>query len=97
MRNELASRILDSRRIGVEYGFTAANMLLLLAMYNIADDYLPEDKQGEFAKALEAEENRIYSTTCNNSPDDIGALYVGHAEEIRRKWGMAPLEDVSSM
>lgn len=82
----------NAKRKGVQDGFQTAALLTILALYNVADDYVEPDKQALLAKAIEEEANRIFTESCKNEIEDIGDLFVGHAEMIRKKWGMEPLE-----
>ena len=65
-------------------GFVASNKLLLLAMYNVIDDYISvtdddgeiDDEstlklQGEFAQSVEDEMQRLFSDEFNEEVDNL--------------------------
>lgn len=90
MKNAYASQLQArdaAHTKGVNDGFTTATALVLLAIYNRIDEYIGEDKQGQFARDIEAEMNRLFKDEFNWNAD-ISDLVIGHIEEIRKKWGM---------
>lgn len=71
---------------GLNDGITASNGLFLLALYNVCDEYVPEDKQAPLARAIEAEMNRIFTEEFNS---DIALMASYHIEDVRQKWEMS--------
>lgn len=92
MRNKLASRLNDTKRKGVTQGIEFMAGLILLALNNIADEFIDEDRIGPFLIATEEELNRLYQETLNSVPkgeiDEMAEKIVYHVGEIRKRRGM---------
>ena len=97
MKNQLAVRINDARRKGVTQGIEFMARLILLALNNVADDYIEDEQIGPFLIATEAELNRLYQETLKTVPtgevDEMAEKIVYHVGEIRKRRGMDDLHD----
>ena len=58
MKNNLAQLLSNAKAKGVNEGLTAMELCTLVALGNIIDEYLPEDKIPEFLKHTESKEFR---------------------------------------
>lgn len=89
MKNHLAGHIKDAKRKGVTEGIEFMAGLILLALNNIADEFIDEDRIGPFLIATEKELNRLYQETLNSVPkgeiDEMAEKIVYHVGEIRKK------------
>lgn len=89
MKNHLASHINRARRKGVTQGIEFMAGLILLALNNIADEYIEEEKIGQFLIDTEHELNRLYQETLKTVPtgeiDEMAEKIVYHVGEIRKK------------
>lgn len=89
MKNHLAGHIKDAKRKGVTEGIEFMAGLILLALNNIADEFIDEDRIGSFLIATEKELNRLYQETLNSVPkgeiDEMAEKIVYHVGEIRKK------------
>ena len=68
MKNQLAARINAARRVGVNHGIEFMAGLILLALNNVADDYIEEKRLNAFFKDTEKELNRLYQEVINSVP-----------------------------
>jgi hypothetical protein len=100
MKNHLASHINGARRKGVTQGIEFMAGLILLALNNIADEYIEEEKIGQFLIDTEHELNRLYQETLKTVPtgeiDEMAEKIVYHVGEIRKKRNMDGVEDSNS-
>lgn len=85
MNKNLSTLLKHRYNTGIVDGITAATKLFLLALYNVSDDYVDEDKQAPLARAVENELNRILTDKYDN---DVGEIAMGHIEDVREKWRM---------
>ena len=95
MKNHLAVHIKDAKRKGVTEGIEFMAGLILLALNNVADDYIDEDRIGPFLIDTENELNRLYKETLKSVPtgeiDEMAEKIVYHVGEIRKRRGMDDL------
>ena len=96
MRNQLATLLKKARQGGVSDGVEFMAGVLLITLNNVADEYIAEEKLGEFFRTTEAEMNRVYSEVMKSVPsgdvDEMAEKIVYHVREIRKKWGMDDAE-----
>ena len=92
MKNKLAVLLNDARRNGVSNGVQFMGGLILIALNNVADEYLEDDKIGQFLKDAEKETNRIYQQVLESVPSgeitEMAERIAYYVEEIRKKRGM---------
>lgn len=73
-------------------GFQAANMMQLLAYYNVIDDHIKTEKtQANLAKAMETEMARLFAEEFTEDIDNI-ALAISKVNVIRSKYKMELIE-----
>ena len=73
-------------------GFEASNFIMLLAFYNVIDDWVKTFRtQAGLAKAIEAEMVRLFREDFSNDIDNI-ARAISKLNEIRKKYGMELIE-----
>lgn len=100
MKNQLGYKLRESHRKGVEDGIVTGQLLMLIALENIADEFVPEDRIDEFLQTAESEIGSVWKGTKEMMREeqklnarnmvDINALTVsdyliGHSERIRAK------------
>ena len=100
MKNQLGYQIRHAHRKGVEDGIVTGQLLMLIALENIADQFVEEDRVEEFLQTAESEIGSVWLGTKNmmkteqelnarNMVDQnavvIGEYLVGHADRIRAK------------
>ena len=73
---------------GVYDGFNAAVLLALLGLYNIYDEYLPEQQLPGLAKALESEMCRLLRDEMGGDPEDVAVKATYEIMRLREKLGM---------
>lgn len=103
MKNNLATLLRNAQHKGVSEGLTTMEMVTLIALSNIIEEYLPEEKVSEFLKHTEREMQEVWENTKQYMRDEeannkrkmrednaltVGEYLVGHARRIREKWGM---------
>ena len=92
MKNKLGYMVREAKRKGNSDGITFALGIAFLALNNIVEDYVEENKRGQFFKDTEAEVNRIYQATMDSVPsgeiDEMAEKIVFHVQRFREKWGM---------
>ena len=92
MKNKLGYMVREAKRKGNSDGITFALGIAFLALNNIVEDYVEEDKRGQFFRDTEAEVNRIYQATMDSVPsgeiDEMAEKIVFHVQRFREKWGM---------
>jgi hypothetical protein len=92
MKNHLAVQLTSARRKGVTHGIEFMAGLILLALNNIADEYIEEEKIAAFLIDTEKELNRLYQETLKSVPsgeiDEMAEKIVYHVQNIRAKRGM---------
>ena len=79
---------------GVYDGFNAAVLLALLGLYNVYDEYLPEQHLPGLAKALESEMCRLLHDEMGGDPEEVAEKATYEIMRLREKLGMevVPLE-----
>lgn len=100
MKNQLGYQIKQSRKKGVEEGIVTGQVLTLIALENIADEFIPEDRIGEFLQTAESEMASVWKGTKEMMREEqslnarqmvdvnaltIGEYLVGHTDRIRAK------------
>lgn len=92
MRNHLAVQLINARRTGVNHGIEFMAGIVLLALNNVADEYMKEKKVGPFLIDTEKEINRIHQDVLNSVPsgeiDEMAEKIVYHVQKIRKERGM---------
>lgn len=92
MKNKVGYLVREAKRKGVTQGIDFALGLTFIALNNIVDEYIPEDKRGEFFRETEKEVNRIYQTTLDSVPngdlDEMAEKIVYHVNRFREQWSM---------
>lgn len=73
-------------------GFVAANMMQILAYYNVIDDHIKTEKtQANLVKAMETELSRLFIEEFSKDIDNI-ALAIDKVNRIRAKYKMELIE-----
>ena len=92
MKNKVGYLVKQAKRKGVTDGIDFALGIAFLALNNIVEDYVVEDKRGQFFRETEKEVNRIYQATMDSVPsgeiDEMAEKIVFHVQRFREKWGM---------
>lgn len=103
MKNSLAPLLKKAKHAGIEEGLLTGENLTLIALNNIADEYIEEERIGAFLKATENEMRRVWEESLkyldteqdNNRAKSlgenafvVGEYLVGQVERLRKKWGM---------
>lgn len=92
MRNHLAVQLINARRTGVNHGIEFMAGIVLLALNNVADEYMKEEKVGPFLIDTEKEINRIHQEVLNSVPsgeiDEMAEKIVYHVQKTRKERGM---------
>ena len=92
MKNKLGYMVREAKKKATTNGIDFALGIAFLALNNIIEDYVAEDKRGQFFKDTEAEVNRIYQATIDSVPsgeiDEMAEKIVFHVQRFREKWGM---------
>ena len=63
MKNQLGYKLRESHRKGVEDGIVTGQLLMLIALENIADEFVPEDRIDEFLQTAESEIGSVWKGT----------------------------------
>ena len=92
MKNKLGYMVREAKKKATTNGIDFALGIAFLALNNIVEDYVAEDKRGQFFRETEKEVNRIYQTTLDSVPsgeiDEMAEKIVFHVQRFREKWGM---------
>ena len=92
MKNKLGYMVREAKKKATTNGIDFALGIAFLAMNNIIEDYVAEDKRGQFFRDTEKEVNRIYQATMDSVPsgeiDEMAEKIVYHVNRFREKWGM---------
>lgn len=103
MKNELAVRLKKAKRSGVEEGLVTMQNVTLVALDNVASDFMEEEKVGEFLVATEKEMQRVWSALMQYMGDEldlnrakmhednavtVAEYLLGWVDRIRLKWHM---------
>lgn len=82
----------EAKRNGVTQGIQFALGLAFIAMNNVVDDFIPEEKCADFFKETEKNVNELYQTVLESVPsgevDEMAEKIVYHVNRFREKWGM---------
>lgn len=99
----LPTLLRNAKQKGVENGLITMQNVCLIALDNIAEDYMPEEKVGEFLRETEAEMQRVWSeilksvgteldlnrTKMNDENSyTVAEWLLGWVTRIRQKRGM---------
>ena len=92
MKNKLGYMVREAKKKATTNGIDFALGIAFLALNNIVEDYVVEDKRGQFFRETEKEVNRIYQATMDSVPsgeiDEMAEKIVYHVNRFREKWGM---------
>jgi len=103
MKNDLAVRLKRAKRSGVEEGLYAMQNVTLIALDNIADEFLEDERIGDFLNATEKEMQRVWSEVLkamgnemdfnrkkmeDENAHTIAEWMMGWVDRIRLKRGM---------
>ena len=92
MKNKLGYMVKEAKRNGVTQGIQFALGLAFIAMNNVVDDFIPEEKCADFFKETEKNVNELYQTVLDSVPsgevDEMAEKIVYHVNRFREKWGM---------
>lgn len=103
MKNKLPTLLAQAKRKGVEEGLTTMELVTLIALSNIIEDYLPEERITEFLKRTEKEMQEVWQGTLTYMAEEennnrskmrdanaltVGEYLVGHSRRIRERWRM---------
>lgn len=82
----------EAKRNGVTQGIQFALGLAFIAMNNVVDDFISEEKCADFFKETEKNVNELYQTVLESVPsgevDEMAEKIVFHVQRFREKWGM---------
>ena len=92
MKNKVGYMVKEAKRNGVTQGIQFALGLAFIAMNNVVDDFIPEEKCADFFKETEKNVNELYQTVLESVPsgevDEMAEKIVYHVNRFREKWGM---------
>lgn len=92
MKNKLGYMVKEAKRNGVTQGIQFALGLAFIAMNNVVDDFIPEEKCADFFRETEKNVNELYQTVLDSVPsgevDEMAEKIVFHVQRFREKWGM---------
>lgn len=92
MKNKVGYMLRETRKKAVTDGIQFALGLAFIAMNNVVDDFIPEEKCGEFFRETEKNVNELYQTVLDSVPsgeiDEMAEKIVYHVNRFREKWGM---------
>lgn len=92
MKNHLAVQLINARRTGVNHGIEFIGGIVLLALNNIADEFMDEGKISQFLIETEKEINRLHQEVLNSVPsgeiDEMAEKIVYHVQRVRKERGM---------
>ena len=71
MKNNIAVLLKNAKHKGVEDGLITMQNVCLIALDNIAEDYMPEEKVGEFLKETESEMARIWDEVLKSVGQEL--------------------------
>ena len=71
MKNNLAQLLRNAKHNGVLEGITTMEMVTLVALANIIEDYLPEEKISEFLKHTEQEMRDVWQGTKQYMREEV--------------------------
>ena len=101
MKNKLAVLLNEARRNGVSNGVQFMGGIVLIALNNIADEYIYEGIIGEFLKDAEKETNRIYQQVLDSVPSgeitEMAERIAFYVEDIRKRRGMDDDQSMSEV
>lgn len=73
---------------GVYDGFNAGVLLALLGLYNVYDEYVPEQHLPGLTKAMEDEMHRLLRDEMNGEPAEVAEKATYEIMRLREKLGM---------
>lgn len=92
MKNKVGYMLRETRKKAVTDGIQFALGLAFIAMNNVIDAYMDEEKCADFFKDTEKNVNEIYQTVLESVPsgeiDEMAEKIVFHVQRFREKWGM---------
>jgi hypothetical protein len=92
MKNKVGYMLRETRKKAVTDGIQFALGLAFIAMNNVIDAYMDEEKCADFFKDTEKNVNEIYQTVLESVPsgeiDEMAEKIVYHVNRFRKKWGM---------
>ena len=92
MKNKVGYMLRETRKKAVTDGIQFALGLAFIAMNNVIDAYMDEEKCADFFKETEKNVNEIYQTVLESVPsgeiDEMAEKIVYHVNRFREKWGM---------
>jgi hypothetical protein len=92
MKNKVGYMLRETRKKAVTDGIQFALGLAFIAMNNVIDAYMDEEKCADFFKETEKNVNEIYQTVLESVPsgeiDEMAEKIVYHVKRFREKWGM---------
>lgn len=103
MANKLAPLLNKAKHNGINEGLLTGEKLTLIALCNIVEDYIEEERIGAFLKDTENEMRRVWNETIKYMDEEhktnkkksleensytVGEYLIGQSERLRKKWGM---------
>lgn len=103
MKNNLAVMLRKAKHSGVQEGLVAMQNVCLIALDNTADEYLEEERIGDFLKATEKEMQRVWDEVVRSVGEEmdlnrtkmndensftVAEWLMGWVDRIRAKRGM---------
>ena len=100
MKNQYGAKLHEVHRRGVEEGILTGEILMLIALENIADQYIEEDRIAGFLRHAESEIGAVWKGTKEMMKEEwilnakrplemnaytIGEYLTGHSDRIRAK------------
>lgn len=89
MKNQLAIQLINARRKGVNQGIEFIAGIMLLALNNICDEFMGEEKISPFLIETEKEINRLHQEVLNSVPsgeiDEMAEKIVYHVQRVRKE------------
>ena len=90
MGKNLPMLLNEAKYNGVMLGLLTMAQVAVVGDDNILPDYIGEDKMAEVLSRQEKERQRIWAELREKySPEDATDILVGHAFQIRKKWGIS--------
>lgn len=80
---------------GVNTGALAMSLALVISLENVLPEYIDDAEQlDQIFSEIEKDLREVWgeATAQKKGAEDIATLLIGHAEEIRKRHGLEPLE-----
>lgn len=80
---------------GVNTGALAFSLAVVISLENVLPEYIEDaDTLDEIFRKMEDDLREVWdeATADKKHAEDIATLLIGHAEEIRKRHGLEPLE-----